>query len=188
MMYRLSLCLLACLFLLPSPAKAEDLLMHDSVYYTMDDGIMSPEEMELEAGQIFQMCQMNHFQKTNYDCECLAGAFLIQREKLGPMVPQSQIFDDLTLKNPVSECADTVSIAGTTYSMCLRQNGQRRAANNDAPEYCGCVANKVALDFKKRPRLTPGYVQSLTYNSMVHCNNPENRPKTASSEGAKTAN
>lgn len=186
MMHRLALCLLTCLFLLPSAAMAQDLLMNDSVYYTMDDGIMSPEEMELEADQIYQSCEMNHFQRRNFDCGCMAGAFLIEREKRGPMVPQLQILNDITKTKPV-DCANTVSIAGNAYSSCVRQSKQRRALKNDVDEYCTCVANKVANDFKKRPRLTTGHLQVLTYNSMLHCQAPENRPKTASSEAAKEA-
>lgn len=186
MMHRLSLCLLACLFLLPAPAMAEegDLLMNDSVYYTMDDGIMTPEEMELEANQIYRMCDLNHFQKNNYNCECLAGAFLIEREKLGPMVPQINIFNDITRTKPVA-CANTERIAGSNYTSCMNMAGRRRAMKGDAHEYCTCVGNKVANDFTKNPRLVSSHIKVLNYNALLFCEKPENRPKTASSEAAK---
>lgn len=187
MMHRLAVCLiLACLALLPASARAEDLLIRDSMYYTFDDGIMSPEEMELEADQIFQMCQINHFKRTYMDCKCLAGAFLIEREKRGPMALQLDIVNDITKKKPV-RCANTDFIAGSTYTSCVRQTRQIRAINGDTIEYCSCVANKVANDFTKRPYLTPAYVQTLNFNSMAFCRKPENRPKTASSEAAKNA-
>ncbi len=187
MMHRLALCLaLTCLSLLPASAGAEDLLMKDSMYYTFDDGIMSPEEMELEAGQIFRMCEINHFQRTYLDCKCLAGAFLIEREKRGPMALQLDIVNDIT-KNKPAHCANTDFIAGNSYTSCMRQARQRRAIKGDAAEYCTCVANKIANDFTRTPFLTLAYVQTLNYNSMVFCQNPENRPKTASSEAAKNA-
>ncbi len=163
---------------------AEDLIMKDSVFYTMDDGIMSPEEMEMEADQIFKLCRTNSFQRTNFNCECLAGAFLIEREKRGPMIPQSQIVADIT-KNKPAACADTVSIAGKTYTSCMVNNKASRSLTNDAAEYCTCVGNKVAKDFEKNPRLTPAYVRRLNFDAMLFCQKPENRPNTASAEAAK---
>lgn len=165
----------------------DDLVMRDSVYYTWDDGIMSPEEMEMEANDVRRLCEANASQKNLFNCECLAGAFLQQREKYGPTMRQSQIFTDITLKNPVKSCANAVMVAGNSYTNCLEQTASLRplAKSADNEEYCVCVSNKVAKEFEQYPAMSPSYVRELNYNALLHCDDPQNRQKKSA---AKTAN
>lgn len=182
------------LFALPHPAAAQtdggtrpfdtdtnglgSALTRDSVYYTMDDGIMSPAEMEEEATYIFNMCDRNFAQKNMFNCQCLAGAFLKKREALGPTVPQSSILYDLTLGNP-ADCANSESLAGETYKSCMEVMAPNRdyESKEDNIAYCECTANKVAKDFARDPALAPSYVRGLTYEAFLYCDNPQNRPK-----------
>ncbi|HEU4838577.1 MAG TPA: hypothetical protein VFS88_04100 [Micavibrio sp.] len=172
---------------MPSIPDLGSAVTRDSVYFTMDDGIMTPNEMEKEATYIFNMCDLNVAQKNMFNCQCLAGAFLKKREALGPTVPQFDILYDLTLGHPV-DCANTEALAGTTYKACMDFMTPHRSY--ESPEeniaYCECTANKVANDFTKTPALAPAYVRHLTYESYLYCNDPQNREKKAAQAKTET--
>ncbi len=171
----LSLAMLACL---SGAALANgDLLKKDSVYYTWDDGVMSPEEMQMEANDVFRLCEANVSQRNLFKCGCLAGAFLLQREKYGPTMPQRDIIRDITIKNPVTSCANGDVVAGDAYTACISQVTTLRPLATNNEEYCVCVSNKVARDFTKSPVMSPAYVRELNYNSLLYCNDPQNQPK-----------
>jgi hypothetical protein len=159
----------------------------DSVYFTMDDGIMTPDEMEEEATYIFNMCDLNVAQRNMFNCQCLAGAFLKKREALGPTVPQFDILQDLTLGHPV-DCANAEALAGQTFKACMDFMTPHRTyeSKEDNIAYCECTANKVAKDFTRTPALAPAYVRRLTYNSYLYCNDPQNREKNASHAKTET--
>jgi len=178
MMRNLALILFS-LLLLPAHAMAQidDLTVKDSVYYTLDDGIMTPDEMEAEASYMYRLCSENPYQKVYFDCACLAGAFLIQREKLGPMVPQYEIFDSLTKSRNPPKCGNTVAIAGETYKNCLEFSRTYRELERDNIEYCECVSNDVARNFERSPQLSTDYVGILNSNALTFCSDPKNRPK-----------
>ncbi len=185
-MIKTALLSLALLAFLPALAIAnDDLKMKDSVYYTWDDGIMTPDEMEMEANDVYRLCEANVSQKNLFKCGCLAGAFLQQREKYGPTMPQHKILRELTITNPVPSCANTDMVAGDSYTACMSQMAPLRPLVTDNEEYCVCVANKVAKDFAKAPVMSPAYVREMSYNSMIFCNDPQNRPAKSA---AKTAN
>ena len=189
---------LAALLLSPLPAWAgkADVTPKNSVDYTMDDGIMSKEEMEMEAQDMFKLCDMNAYQKVYFNCACLAGAFLQQREKLGPMVMQDEIFTIITNSEQVSpSCANTEFIAGRAYESCLNfsENYSETELDGDTNiDYCTCVANKMANDFGKMPRLSSSYVETLRYVAMEKCRDPKVRAElkagaAKSKEAAKAA-
>ena len=200
-MNRTILFILAALFLAPLPAMAQaqdkkpkplDRSYKDSVDYTMDDGIMSEEEMMMEAQQMYTLCDMNAYQKVYFNCSCLAGAFLQQREKLGPLVTQDEIFTTITNSAQVSpSCANTEYIAGKAYESCrnFRSNYARTEISDDNTDYCTCVANKMANDFGTQPRLSGQYVETLRFNAMRACEDPKRRAemKAASAKARENA-
>lgn len=168
--------LLAFVTLIPVSASAQnDSTIKDSVYFTLDDGVMSPEEMEEEAEYVHGLCQSNAYQALYFNCECLAGAFLIQREKLGPLALQSDIYDRLTKSNK-AVCGNTVAIAGAAYQACLTHTMTYRELALDNEEYCQCVGNRIARQFTQKPWLDVAYIESLTMNNMNYCDDPANRP------------
>lgn len=163
---------------MPAIPNLGSAVTRDSVYFTMDDGIMTPDEMEEEATYIFNMCDLNVTQRNMFNCQCLAGAFLKKREALGPTVPQFDILQDLTLGHPV-DCANTEALAGQTFKACMDFMAPHRSyeSREDNIAYCECTANKVANDFTRDPALAPSYVRRLTYTSFLYCNDPQNRQK-----------
>lgn len=179
---------------LPAPAQAQDLILHDSTYYTIDDGIMDQDEMMEEADTMYRLCELNAYQKKYFDCGCFAGAYLQQREKLGPIATQSDIYESVTNSATTSNsCANTERIAGEAYDDCLRFASQFRELARDNDEYCTCAANKMANDFAKTPRLSSGYITNIRTNAMEFCEDPKNRPKPKQSAasakpGSKTLN
>ncbi len=168
----------------------------DSIYFTLDDGIQTPEEMEREAMYVARMCRMNAFQNKYYDCECFGGAFLVQREKLGPTVPQESIIMDLVKGK--TACANTVVIAGEYYQQCLdfQATYYEMSSEQDNEKLCSCTGNRAANEYSKKPILDPGYAASMLYTGMRYCKDPRNAPvapaRTATSvpdfTPAKTAN
>lgn len=184
-MTRILLFILAALFLPSLPAAAQEKtpppsqqLYKDSLDYTMDDGVMSEEEMMAEAQQMYQLCDMNVYQKVYFNCECIAGAFLQQREKLGPLVTQDEIFSTITNSAQVSpSCANTEFIAGRAYQSCInfRTGYSRTELSEDNGDYCSCVANKMANDFGTAPRLSSQYVETLRFNAMEACEDKAKR-------------
>jgi hypothetical protein len=171
---------------LPMSANAQ-FIIKDSVYFTIDDGIQTPEEMEEESLFVYTMCQRNAYQSLYFNCECLAGAFLTEREKLGPMVTQFEIMERLTKSNSAM-CGNTEAIAGSAYKACMEYAGTSRELELDNEDYCACAANKMANDFTKRPRLSTRYVRSLRVNSMLHCREPANRPVRTSQPASNPLN
>lgn len=152
-----------CLFL-PNLAQAQ---VKDSFYFMKDDGFFSPEEKDEEAEYMYQQCQNNNFQKIYFDCACIAGDFRNQRD-LEILMPQGEIYAAIT-NNPKPECINTVTIAGDTFEQCMEYSKtfRSRAKNNEA--YCTCSANKAALDFKKKPRLTLNNIEKIRSGAMVSC-------------------
>lgn len=169
-------------FALLSPAAfaqevRKDLVVRNSLDYTMDDGVMSKEEMEMEAQDVYRLCTANVYQKKYFDCACLAGAFLQQREKLGPLVMQYEIHKIITNSPETNaSCANTADIAGDAYESCVSYiRGYSETELEDPKDYCTCVANKMARDYSKAPRLSTGYVETLRSNAMNECTDPQRR-------------
>lgn len=178
--------LLLLSFAVWSPAQAQR--MKDSIDYTLDDGIMSPEEMMMEAQDIQRQCSRNAYQRVYFKCECLAGAFLQQREKLGPMAMQSDIYTTITNSSETSaSCANTESFALRVYESCLSFTQDfNRTELRDNNDYCTCAANKASLDFGKAPRLSPMYIQALRMNAMTECRKPDVVKQYASRVGKES--
>ncbi len=146
----------------------------DGFDFMTKDGKMNKEEMEKESRYVFQQCVNNPVQNKYMNCECLAGAFLQQREKLGPTVLQFTIVENLYVSGN-TKCANTEYIAGSTYNECLKKSDTFRELENDNEAYCTCVANKVARDFNKKPVANVSYIGSLNSKARVICNDPANR-------------
>lgn len=146
----------------------------DNITYTLDDGLMSKEEMEREARYINDLCSKNPFQNKYLNCECLAGEFLLERERVGPVPMQIDILEDMTMSGK-TKCANTEHIAGESYTECLEKSKIFRELEDDHVPYCTCVANKAALEFKKRPVLVSTYISGLKAKADVYCNEPANR-------------
>ncbi len=163
----------------PESAYAQDSnVVQDSVYFTLDDGVMSPEEMEQESMYVYGLCSGNPYQRVYFNCECLAGAFLLQREKSGPTVLQNDILEQLT-RSDKATCANTETIAGTSYESCMAYATNYLELRTDNEQYCTCVGNKVANDLTKHPALDVTYIENVSINAMSFCNDTKNR-KTAS--------
>ena len=148
------------------PASAQ--FMKDSYYFMADDGKQSPEEMEEEAMFVYQNCQSNPYQAEYYDCQCIAGAFLNEREKIGPLKPQDQIVYELFRGGP-KDCANKTEIAGSSYTDCMAYAEAFREFEKDNEEYCSCVGKTVARDFSKNPYLRTTYIEDLRVDALVDC-------------------
>lgn len=168
--------LATALLVFAAPARAD--VIKDSVDYTLDDGVMSKAEMEAEARDMYTLCNLNVYQKRYFSCECIAGAFLQEREKLGPLALQEDIYEDIINGNSTSaSCANIEQIAGETYASCISfsQNYSDTEIDDKNNEVCACTANKMARDFYKLPRLNMGYIENLRMIAMKDCRDPVKR-------------
>ena len=153
------------IFAVAFPANAQ---IKDSYYFMTDDGKQSPEEMEEEALYVFETCDSNPYQKTYFDCKCIAGAFLKEREKLGSIAPQGEILYEL-FRGKNATCANTVQIAGEAYEDCQSYARTFREYEKDNEEYCECVAKTAAKKFAQRPYLRTTYIEKIHTDAMVNC-------------------
>ena len=141
----------------------------DSIYFMLDDGELSPEEMDEEAMYVFGQCSGNFIQRVYFNCSCISGAFRQEREKQGAFVPQSIIVDDLFNDNERG-CANSIGIAGETYRFCNEYARTFRSRNKNNEQYCSCVANTMARSFKKDPYLGTRHIEKLRGDAMLSCN------------------
>lgn len=149
-------------------------IVKDSVYFTMDDGVMTKEEMEQESRYVYSQCARDTSLRIYYHCDCLAGAFLQKREDLGPTIPQGQILNQL-LSTKDAQCTNKESIAGSLYSFCINISRFTRQGFPDNEDYCTCSGNKFAYDYAKRPIFFPSYMNSLKVNAYLSCEDPAYR-------------
>ncbi|MFA5593413.1 MAG: hypothetical protein WC989_08900 [Micavibrio sp.] len=179
---------LFCLLVFPASAAlaqgTTELRHRDGINYLMDDGIMSQEEMEQEANDMYRLCTLNPYLKTYADCGCIAGAFLIEREKLGPYVPQSTIYERIRDNGRV-KCANTESVAITTYNQCMEFSQTYYEMARDHVEYCTCVGNDVAREYERRPVINSAYISALTTRSMTSCRDPNYPARQRADAGAR---
>jgi hypothetical protein len=176
---------IAALLFAPIPAQAQHVIK-DSLYFTLDDGLQSPEEMEEESLYVHSICQGNTYQSLYFNCDCIAGAFLAERERVGPTVMQYDIVRQL-LYSRKATCANTEQIAGTIYKDCMDYANYSRELETDNEEYCTCAANKTASDFERMPRLSSRYIRQIRGTALSYCRQPSNRARYVSSK-TKTGN
>lgn len=148
-----------------SPALAEE--TKDSYYFMKDGSDFSPEEKDEEALYVYGQCENNIFQKTYFDCGCIAGAYRQERDN-GPLIPQNTLLNSLYTNNQRG-CTNTVAIAGDAYEFCdhYAKIYRKREKNNE--QYCECVANTVARSFAKTPHLKLGYIGGLRTDALLSC-------------------
>ena len=175
MFVRLFLLFLLCLAAAPT-AMAQSLgeIPRDSNFFMMDDGKQTPDEMVMEAQYVHGLCDSNAYQAVYFDCACLAGAFLLERERLGPMVLQREILEDLT-QSGNAKCANTAVIAGKIYESCMTFTDMMRELATDNPQLCSCAANRASQEFTRAPRLSVDYIRAIRRKAMRYCFNPANR-------------
>ena len=148
-----------------SPAVAE--VQKDSFYFMKDDNEFSDEEKDEEALYVHGICQQNVFQRTYFDCACIAGAFRQERDK-EDLVPQANLLNSL-YSDKRQECINKVAIAGDAYEFCQHYARTYRSREKNNQQYCECVANKVARDFAKRPELRANYISALQTDALISC-------------------
>lgn len=153
------------LFISPAHALYE---VKDTVYFMKDDNEFSSEEMDEEAVYVHGICSKNKIQSAYFDCNCIAGAYRQEREKVGPYKPQSHILNELFDKNERG-CANAEQIAGDTYAYCTNYAKSFRYREKNNEKYCQCVANKMARSFQKKPKLSMSYISRLRVNALSAC-------------------
>ncbi len=164
------------LFALLTPALAQDeddnpYIVKDSMYFTMKDGVMTKEEMEEEARYVHDQCTKGLYQNRFFDCGCIAGAFLREREKRGPLALQTTILTELYRGGgSLAKCGNTATIAGTMFADCMMYADAFRRLETNNEQYCQCAGNRIARDFSDYPFLGTDYIERLRVQAMVTCN------------------
>lgn len=171
MMHVLISLLAALLFAPPAIAQSNERnIVKDSIYFTLDDGIMTAEEMEEEAQYVYGQCTRNLYQNNYFDCQCIAGAFLRERETRGPLALQEDILTELYRSGgQTAKCGNGPKIAGTAYNDCMNYAATFRRLETNNAEYCRCVGNRVARNFVDYPYLRTAYISRLRVNALVSC-------------------
>lgn len=139
----------------------------DSLDFMIDDGEMSPEEMEEEAIGVYNRCATDLNNSKFFDCECIGGAFLTLREKAGPYVSQYDLMNEAYTKNP--SCVNDVSIAGDAYTDCIESAKVLRRLETNNEEYCSCVGRETVKAFARNPSLRVRAITGVRTNALVTC-------------------
>lgn len=147
---------------------AKPSLAKDSLDY-IEDGEMTQEEMEEEAMYVLYKCSTHLMQRTYFNCDCVGGKFLIEREKRGPLVYQHDIEKEI-YTSPI--CVNKPVIAGIMYEDCLSYAAFFRSDTRNYGDYCTCAANTMADNFSKAPSLLSRHIQRLRSNALVRCEFP----------------
>ena len=132
-----------------------------------DDGVFSNAEKDEEALFIFDECARDYFKNIYRDCECIAGAFRRERDD-EKLIPQDHILTKL-YGDANQECVNTPAIAASNYDSCIQFSHALRPRENDHEEFCKCVANNIANDFKKKPLLNTRYIEKLRSRAFQSC-------------------
>lgn len=159
--------LVFCLFS-AFPAEAQRKKdFRDSIDFMLDDGEMSPEEMEEEAIGVYNRCAKDMMKQSYFDCECIGGAFLTEREEQGPYVSQYELLKKVYGDTP--KCIAEEKIAGMVYDDCqqMAQISRRTDTNNE--EYCSCVANDTVKLFAKTPSLRSRSIEGVRSRAITTC-------------------
>ncbi len=133
--------------------------------------------MEEESQYVYEQCTYQPVLKTYYNCECLAGAFLVQREKQGPLVAQEDILQK-SLTDPKIKCTNAANIAGDNYTNCMGILNVLDELGKTHEKVCSCAANKVARNFEKRPMMEPSFIRDLLMGGMAQCKDSLSKPPT----------
>jgi hypothetical protein len=163
------------------PSLASSDIPRDSYYFMLDDGKMSPDEMDEEAVVVYESCNNNLYQKKYFNCECVAGLFRQVREKDGPMRPQDDIVYKLFREEASKKCVNKTDIAGTAYEDCQNYARSFRPHEKDNEEYCGCVARTVVKKFTKKPYLSLSYIGKINSDTMLECRTRDDKGNPAPS-------
>lgn len=171
---RFSLLLILSLLTLTFSALAQEEedpnLVKDSIYFTLKDGSMSLEEMKEEADYVYKQCNSYLYQSRFFDCGCIAGAFLNEREKRGPTVLQEDILTQLfRTGGELAKCGNAPAIAGSFYKDCMEYAAVFRYLEDNNEQYCRCTGNRVANDFSEYPYLRTAYIERLRMSAMTIC-------------------
>ena len=143
-------------------------VVKDTYYFLKDDGKFSDEEKDEEALYIYQQCSRNIMQRVYFNCECVAGAFRQTRDSDEKLRPQSVILDEI-FNDDSRGCVNEPVIAGENYRFCSNYAKTMRARSKNNDGYCTCVANNVAENFAKDPRLRTKHIERLRTDALVSC-------------------
>lgn len=186
----------AILFMFPAAAFAQDGMteeerqkltndstLKDSVYFTLDDGVMSQKEMEEEAQYVYGTCGENAVLRTYIDCACFSGAFLKERETLGPTISQQQIMFTLVQKNPT--CVNGPAVAGIIYKRCMNYYNvySELTPQKEREEVCSCAGREVVRRFTRAPVADASYISSLSLSASMACEDPARRARITAENG-----
>lgn len=168
-MLRILLICFLC-FSIAAPASAQTLKKddwRDSIDFLMDDGEMTPDEMEEEALGVYSRCVNNPIKTAHYDCECIGAKFLVEREKAGPYELQYNLLQIVYTQTP--KCVNDVAIAGKNYQDCKVNVEIMRRGESNNEEYCECVGRRSVTEFKLLPGLRNRTIQYTRANAMSYC-------------------
>lgn len=148
----------------PPPAESGGL------YFSPDNATMTPLDMAREAEEVHNLCESHSYQRIYFDCACIAGAFLRERERVGPLVAQSSIITELfRTGGTLAKCGNGPAIAGEMYGFCQSHVAVFRPYETTNEDYCQCAANRMARDFMDYPYLRTAYINRLRVNAMLAC-------------------
>jgi hypothetical protein len=123
------------------------------------------EELMEEADRAFNYCSGNYMLSNFYDCSCYTMTFMEERYEKGPEVP----FIQLLQGDAIAECVFEPSIAGYIYTRCTTGAVMDSLTDKQVENMCQCASRATAMEFKKKPWLSMGYVDRMYNEIYIEC-------------------
>tara|TARA_B100000780_G_scaffold271026_1_gene231503 strand:+ start:5989 stop:6642 length:654 start_codon:yes stop_codon:yes gene_type:complete len=130
-----------------------------------------PPEALNEMQDFYKTCQNNYIQSLHYDCKCWSARFLEERIRIGPNAPKIKVITTIT-----DECFNIPGAAGFALETCQKFGDATYDGGMGPEEYCQCIANNYALEFKQTrgTPLTTNRSNSMMTSAILRCKTPKN--------------
>lgn len=114
-----------------------------------------------EVQTVYNNCLRKDMYSKLHDCRCVSIYFLDRRLRDGPHTDRN-----IMLEKVGAVCPNPVETAGYIYQECVPM---KKLTFKNVDEYCGCVANEVAVRYGKNPAPLLSYITHLKTEAHVKC-------------------
>lgn len=121
-----------------------------------------PQEVIDEGEQIHAQCMNNFAMRTYHDCDCIAGKFIDDRMRLGPLEHSDSI-----LAKYQGSCKNSTELAGYQYTKCMDQEELMVPREFKPKYYCECYGSEFAKANEEQFEQPHAYTESILMNTAA---------------------
>ncbi len=125
-----------------------------------------------EAGKVKAWCYKKPDVRRNYNCECVADRFIVERQA-DPVAGKDALLSRIII---VNQCPNLEGIQANGYKQCIVGSGTPGFSTNgnEVETYCQCVGKRVAKNISEhKGKLGPKRRGSYRYSANMYCRKAE---------------